>query len=114
VVTWGSRVQSGSVERITSWIVRFPQEGHREGGEIPGTLTVRIGPEDRAMRVTWNLLDLEEEGVVRLRPLEEVIADTAARQAGSVCSALGGLTPTDDLRLRVLHVNVVAAADVER
>lgn len=106
VVAWGSRVQSGSVERITSWIVRFPQEGHREDGEIPGTLTVRIGPEDRAMRVTWNLLDLEEDGVVRMRPLDDVLADTAAWQDGSVCSALGGLTPTDDLRLRVLHVKL--------
>ncbi|MHB0979521.1 MAG: S-layer homology domain-containing protein [Thermoleophilia bacterium] len=76
VVSWGSRVQSGSVERITSWIVRFPQESHWEEGEIPGGITVRIGPEDRAMRVTWNLLDLEEDGVVRLRPLDDVLADT--------------------------------------
>ncbi len=106
VVSWGSRVQSGSVERITSWIVRFPQESHWEEGEIPGGITVRIGPEDRAMRVTWNLLDLEEDGVVRLRPLDDVLADPAAWQDGSVCSALGGLTPTDDLNLRVLNVKL--------
>lgn len=105
VVSWGSRVQ-GSVERITSWIVRFPQEGYREDGGIPGTLTVRIGPEDRAMRVSWGLLDLEERGVVRLRPLDDVLADTAAWQDGSVCWALGGLTPSDDLRLNVLSVGL--------
>lgn len=106
VVTWGGRVQGGVQERITSWIVRFPQEGHREDGEIPGVITVRIGPEDRAMRVTWNLLDLEEEGMGRLRPLDDVLGDTTAWQDGSVCSALGGLARADDLSLRVLNVKL--------
>lgn len=106
VVGWGSRVQGGSVERITSWIVRFPKEGHFEEGEIPGGVTVLIGPEDRAMSMTWSLLDLKEDGVVRLRPLEDVMADTAAWQDGSVCSTLGGLSPTDDLRLSVLSVGL--------
>ncbi len=106
VVRWGSRVQAGAVERITSWIVSFPQEAHWEEGEVPGGVTVRIGPEDRVMRVSWGLLDLEEDGLVRLRPLEDVIADPPAWQDGSVCAALGGLAPSDDLRLRVLNVGL--------
>jgi hypothetical protein len=73
---------------ITSWNVTFQQAAALDvaavfSDSLPGALSVRVGPLDRAIQVQWSLLDLTQAGSIRLRPLQEVLVDADAWRNGS-------------------------------
>jgi hypothetical protein len=84
----GSSV-TGSTKVISSWNVRYAQAPSPEvaavfAGSLPGAVSVRVGPFDRPIQISWSLLDLTRDGSLRLRPLADVLADQGAWRDGSI------------------------------
>jgi hypothetical protein len=108
-VSEGSSV-TAATKTLTSWNVRFQQATTSDvaavfSGSIPGALDVRVGPLDRAIQVQWSLLDLTQDGSIRLRPLAEVLADPDAWKKGSAGSEVTG-EPIADLHVAVTGVSL--------
>jgi hypothetical protein len=108
-VAEGSSV-SGSIKIVSSWNVCFSQEPSPEvgavfAGPLPGAVSVRVGPFDRPIQISWSLLDLTQDGSLRLRPLADVLADQDAWRDGSVSPEVNSwLEP--DLHLAVTGVTL--------
>ncbi len=87
-VAEGSSV-TGSTKVVSSWNVRFrqapsPEVGAIFAGSLPGAISVRVGPFDRPIQISWSLLDLTRDGSLRLRSLADVLTDQDAWRDGSV------------------------------